>query len=202
MRKTFTFLLILVFSILVVSCKNDVKPESSNTEISEKSAPKPVKKKDLTPEEMERLTSVMSQLMLNPDSKKFASYCVTAGLTEMLSNEKGPFTIFAPANSAFESLSPEKRAFYTEQSNRASLVEMLKSHIVEGLINKDVLTEAMAKSGKTTLKTMAGTTLTISKSGDNLVVSTKDNGQGQILKSDILGSNGVVYIVDGVLRIH
>ena len=202
MRKTFTFLLLVVFSILVFSCKNEVKPESSNAEISEKPAPKSVKKKDLTPEEMERLTSVMSQLMLNPDSKKFASYCVTAGLTEMLSNEKGPFTIFAPANSAFESLSPEKSAFYTEQSNKASLVEMLKSHIVEGLINKDALTQAMSKTGKTTLKTLAGTTLTISKSGENLVVSTKDNGQGQILKSDILGSNGVVYIGDGVLRIH
>src|SRR5690606_28340521 len=102
---------------------------------------------------------------------KFASYCVTAGITDMLANEKGPFTIFAPTSQAFENLTPENRAFYSSQTNKESLEEMLKSHIVEGMINLNTLTEAMGKNGKTTLKTLAGTTLTFTKSGENLVVS-------------------------------
>lgn len=202
MRKTFTFLMISLFALMVVSCKNETKQDAPNSETSETPAPPPIKRKDLSPEQMERLSSVMSQLMLNQDLKKFASYCVSAGITDMLSNEKGPFTIFAPTDRAFENLTAEKKTFYSDQANKQSLEEMLKSHIVKGMIDKNALTEAMGKSGKTTLKTMAGTTLTITNSGENLIVSTEKDGQGQIVKSDILGSNGVVYLVDGVLRVH
>lgn len=203
MRKSFAFILIPLLFLTLVSCKNETSPNaSSSSETIETPPPTPVKKKDLSPQEMERLSSVMSQLMLNQELKKFASYCVTAGLTEMLSSEKGPYTIFAPSNQAYENLAPENREFYSNQTNRVNLEEMLKSHIVLGTINKNALVEGMGKNGKTTLKTLAGTTLTITQSGENFVVSTEKDRKAQIISSDILGSNGVVYVIDGVLRVH
>ena len=202
MRKAATFLMISLLALLIVSCKNETNEDTPISEISESLAPPPIKKKDLTPEQMERLSSVMSQLMLDDEFKKFASYSVTAGITEMLSNEKGPFTVFAPINRAFENVAPESKSYYSNQINRKSLEEMLKSHIVQGMINTTKLNESIGKSGKTTLKTMAGTTLTITRVGENLLVSSDGGGKGTILGSEIPGSNGVVYAVDGVLRLH
>lgn len=198
MTKTISFLLISIFSLLIVACKNEVKIESNETsapEVTQKRA----KKKVLTEKDIEELNSVMFRIMTAPDLKKFASYIVTAELADTLSNQKGPFMVFAPSTEALESLSNEKKTFYSNPENRAKLQEMLKSHIVEGNMNKEALLQAISR-GKTKLKTLAGITLTVSKAGENIIISDGKGGKTTVQKSDIEGSNGILYVVDGVLN--
>ncbi len=203
MQKLFTFLLISTFTFLIVSCKNEAKTEkveSDKVEVAEKPAVKRADKKELTEADIQEINSVMSRVMTTPELKKYASYIVTAELADMLSTGKGPFTVFAPSIAALESLTVEKKKFYATPENKAKLEEMLKSHIVEGTMDKENLLKAINKNGKAKLKTLAGVTLTASKMGNDIIISDGKGGKATILKDDILGSNGVVFVVDGVMN--
>ncbi len=203
MQKLFTFLLISTFTFLIVSCKNETKTDkadNANAEVAEKSAVKRAEKRELTQADIEEINSVMSRVMTDPSLKKYASYVVTAGLADMLSTGKGPYTVFAPSSAALESFTVEKKRFYATPENKVKLEEMLKSHIIEGTMDKENLLKAINKSGKAKLKTLAGVTLTASKVGDDIVISDGKGGKATILKDGILGSNGVVFVVDGVMN--
>ena len=205
MRKQFIFLLVLIFTFLAVSCKDEAKNEKAQKESLEVLAEKPneikAKKRELTPDEKEKATSVMSRLIIIPELKKFASYAVTANLTDKLSNDKGPFIVFAPSNNTIEGLSSEKKKFYSNQENLSQLEDLLKSHIVEGNLDKESLMQIIKKDGKAKLKTLAGTYLVVTEFEGKIVVSDEKGGKAVIEKSDIKASNGQVFITDAVLNL-
>ncbi|HAV55774.1 MAG TPA: hypothetical protein DCX41_12700, partial [Aequorivita sp.] len=157
-------------------------------------------KKDLTEQDIAVIKSVMARVMNDGYLKRFASYLVTAELTDLLSNNSGPFTVFGATDTAIESLPAEKRNFYSNPENKEQLIIMLKSHIVEGNYDKSTLLQTVDKSGKATLKTLAGTTLTITKSGEGLMVSNGKGVNAKVIKGSVGGSNGVVYVVDSLLN--
>jgi len=203
MQKLSFYLVISIFAIMIVSCKNETKTTEMEKEtVKVTDVPKEdwAKKKVLTEEDRMEISSVMFRIVDEQDLKKFASYCVTAELTGMLSTEKGPFAIFAPSNSALESLPAERKKFYANPENKLQLQEMLKSHIVAGKINKEDLLKDITKNGKATLKTLGGVTLTASKVGEDILISDGKSGKAKIQKSDILGSNGVVFVLDGAMN--
>ena len=205
MPKPFNFLILIMICFLVISCKNDPKKEQtiSNTEnVAERPPVKRAKKKDLTPEDIEMLNSVMARIMGEQELKKFASYTVTANLTDLLSNTKGPFTVFAPSNAALETLTPERQNFYSNPENKAKLEALLKSHIVEGHLNQETLMQTINKSGKAKLKTLEGITLTATKSVEDIIISDGKGVKAKVVKGSIEGSNGTVYVVDGVLNLN
>ncbi len=202
MQKLFTILLISIFTFLFVSCKNEIntdKTENTNAEITDKPS-KRAQKRELTQADIAEINSVMSRVMSNPSLQKFASYLVTADLANMLSAEEGPYTVFAPSSSALESFTVEKKKFYANPENKAKLEEMLKSHIVEGIMDNQNLLKAINKSGKTKLQTLAGVTLTASKVGDDIVIADGKGGKATIVNDGVTGSNGVVFVVDGVMN--
>lgn len=205
MLKSITFLSIAMFTLLTISCKNETQ-ESKNSDVENVTTQVPIDttirraaKKDLTPADIALLQSVMARVMNEPHLKRFASYLVTAELTDQLANE-GAFTVFGPSNTAVESLTAERTKFYSIQENRAKLEEMLKSHIVVGKMDKETLLQAIGKSGKAKLKTLAGTTLTATKSGEDIVLSDGKSGSAKVTSVGVEGSNGMVYIIDGVLN--
>jgi uncharacterized surface protein with fasciclin (FAS1) repeats len=203
MLKTFPFLFIAMLVLAAISCKEEPKNTSlkaEEIEISKKSPIKKAPKKELTPEDIEEINSVMSRIMKTGQLETFASYTVNAGLAETLFNEKGPVTIFAPSNAAIDSLSVEKKNFYTMTDNRPALKNMLNAHIVEGNWSKDVLNEAINKSGKVKLKSKAGTTLTASKSGEAIVIANEKGKKATVINGSIKGSNGELYVIDAVLN--
>lgn len=194
-----------MIGFLAISCKNDPKKEeiTSNTEkVAEKTPVKRAKKKDLTPEDIAMINSVMARIMVEPELKRFASYTVTANLADLLYNTEGPFTVFAPSNAALESLTKEKQNFYSNPENKAKLDELLKSHIVEGHFNQETLMQTINKSGRAKLKTLEGITLTATKSAEDIIISDGKGVKAKVLKGSIEGSNGTVYVVDGVLNVN
>jgi len=206
MPKPFSFLLISMFALLAFSCKNEtnnaqkVEIESAVVDTVQKPPVKRAPKKDLTPEDIAVIKSVMARIMNEPQLKKYASYLVTADMGTMLSEDKGPYTVFAPSTTAFEFFTAEKKKFYATPDNKTKLEEMLKSYIVQGKMDKETLLQTISKSGKAKLKTLAGVTLTATKSGEDIIISDRKGVKVKVVKGSIEGSNGVVYVVDGLLN--
>jgi uncharacterized surface protein with fasciclin (FAS1) repeats len=206
MQKPFTFLMISIFAIMAVSCKNETQDskiketESAVVDTVQKPPVQRAPKKELTPEDKAMLKSVMARVMNEPNLKKYASYLVTAEMATMLSEDKGPFTIFGPSTAALESFSAEKKKFYSMPDNKPKLEEMLKSYIVEGKMDKETLLQTINKNGKAKLKTLAGTTLTATKSGEEIIISDGKGANAKVVKGSIESSNGAVYVLDGLLK--
>jgi uncharacterized surface protein with fasciclin (FAS1) repeats len=123
----------------------------------------------------------------NPDFSTLVGAVKTAGLAETLSGT-GPFTVFAPNNEAFAKLPAGTLASLTP----AQLAPILTYHVVSGeVMAKDV------KAGK--VKTVNGAELTINVDGGKVTITDAKGNTVNVIKTDIVGSNGVIHVIDGVL---
>jgi transforming growth factor-beta-induced protein len=107
-----------------------------------------------------------------------------AGLEDVLRGP-GPFTIFAPTNAAFAAL-PEG-ALQGLLADPAALAGVLTYHVVAGRVFASDLREGLE------VATVGGGTLTITLGGGARV-----NGVA-VVAADVLTSNGVIHVIDGVL---
>lgn len=115
-----------------------------------------------------------------------AALLLEAGLVDAL-RDAGPFTVFAPVDDAFTALpGATLDAVYADKD---LLTAVLTYHVVAG----EALNIADIESG-TTLTTLQGTDLTITKEGDKTFV----NGI-EIVVSDVPATNGVIHVIGGVL---
>jgi uncharacterized surface protein with fasciclin (FAS1) repeats len=107
-----------------------------------------------------------------------------AGLTQTLQG-KGPFTVFAPTDEAFAKLPPGTvEALLKDQ---AKLSKILTYHVVSGeVMAKDV------KPGKVT--TVEGDKINITRGTSGVKVNNAN-----VLKTDVVASNGVIHVIDTVL---
>ena len=80
------------------------------------------------------------------------------------------------------------------------LVKILTFHVVPGKLNAAMLKKQIAEGGgKATLKTVEGESLTVTSSGDMLMVTDQKEGMAHITITDVTQSNGVILVVDKVL---
>jgi len=103
-------------------------------------------------------------------------------------NGAGPFTVFAPVNTAFSALPPALLNSLLETGNRAILTKLLTFHVVPGRI-----TASQLQNGQT-LTTVEGTQLPVSIANGVVTV-----GGARVTTPDIAALNGVVHLIDGVL---
>jgi len=121
-----------------------------------------------------------------------------AGLVETLQG-KGPFTVFAPVNDAFENLPAGTVETLLKPENKATLTKVLTYHVVSGRYDFKALS-AMLKKGQNSLKTVSGGTLTFMMNGPhNIVVKDENGNAANINVYDVYQSNGVIHSVDNVL---
>jgi uncharacterized surface protein with fasciclin (FAS1) repeats len=123
----------------------------------------------------------------NPDFSTLVELVTAAGLGETLSGE-GPFTVFAPTNSAFAALDPAT-VEALKADPQGALTEVLKLHVISGKVDAAAATAAAG----TCVETLGGK-VKIEKAGDSLTV-----GGAPIVTTDIMGSNGVIHVIDGVI---
>ena len=98
----------------------------------------------------------------------------------------GPFTLFAPTNAAFAKLPAGTVEGLLKPESKATLTKILTYHVVAGKVMA-----ADVKAGK--VKTVQG---------GELEIATKDgvtvNG-AKVIKTDIVGKNGVIHVIDTVV---
>jgi uncharacterized surface protein with fasciclin (FAS1) repeats len=122
-----------------------------------------------------------------------------AGLVTTLES-KGPFTVFAPTNEAFDKLPAGTVDTLLKPENKAKLTKILTYHVVPGKMNAADLMEVIKKGGgKATLKTAAGENLTARVRGGKVMVSDVTGHTAMVTIADVNQSNGVIHVVDTVL---
>ena len=109
-----------------------------------------------------------------------------AGLVDALSG-KGPFTIFAPTNAAFSKLPEGTVATLLKPENKGKLAAILKYHVVSGKVMA-----ADVKPGK--VKTLNGAKAKIAVKKGKVTID-----KANIVKTDIVGTNGVIHVIDSVI---
>ena len=110
-----------------------------------------------------------------------------AELLEVLDGE-GPFTVFAPINSAFVELTPEERAALT--ADPAVLADVLSFHVVEG---ESLSSEDLAAEGS--VVSLQGEELNFTLDADVLLI----NDEAAAVCGDIPIANGTLYLIDATL---
>ncbi len=115
-----------------------------------------------------------------------------ANLVETLQGT-GPFTVFAPTNSAFEALPAGTLDNLLKPENVEQLKSILTYHVVSGKVMA-----ADLKDGQEITTVQGGKLVVKITDGKVYLVDAKGN-QVMVEKADVDASNGVVHIINGVL---
>ncbi len=143
---------------------------------------------------------IVDNAVKSADHTTLVAAVKAAGLVETL-KMKGPYTVFAPVNDAFENLPDGTVATLLKPENKATLAKVLTYHVVAGRLDAKGLMQMIRKgNGRARLKTASGGTLVASMNGPRNVVITDEGGNtARISTYDVYQSNGVIQVVDRVL---
>ena len=112
----------------------------------------------------------------------------------------GPFTVFAPTNTAFAKLSPEELSELFEEENRKRLKDLLTDHIVAGNITASKILKAMCRgAGKASFTTVQGKKIFATMEGTDIVLTDGKGNQAKITTADSGHRNGVIHQIDSVI---
>ncbi len=123
----------------------------------------------------------------SPDHTTLVAAVTAAELVETLKGE-GPFTVFAPTNAAFAALPAGTVESLLTPEKKADLTSILTYHVVPG----SVMAADLVDGQKVT--TVQGKELTVTIKDGKVMI----NG-ANVTAADLVGSNGVVHVIDAVL---
>jgi len=123
--------------------------------------------------------------MADPDLSMLLKVIELAGFASVISSV-GPFTVFAPTNSAFAEVVPNTDDLDTIDT--LTLATLVMYHVVPGIHLASDITDGLL------LTTVQGETIEFHVEGDVVTVNEE-----VISATDIAGSNGVIHKVDGVM---
>lgn len=116
----------------------------------------------------------------------FVKLTQQAGLGDLLTGT-APVTLFAPTDEAFRAV-PAATMDKLAKDPQA-LKALLQHHAVAGVVSR-----ASLSADTTTLTTLAGTKVTLSKAGDFITVE-----DALVTQADVSAGNGVLHVIDRVL---
>lgn len=143
--------------------------------------------------------NIVENAVNSKDHTTLVAAVKAAGLVETLQS-KGPFTVFAPTNAAFEKLPAGTVETLVMPENKETLTKILTYHVVPGRIScKDLMAWIKKNGGKYMAKTVQGEELTFWMKGMNLYVKDTKGNSAKITTADVNQSNGVIHVIDTVL---
>jgi len=143
--------------------------------------------------------NIVENAVNSKDHTTLVAAVKAAGLVETLQG-KGPFTVFAPTNAAFAKLPAGTVDTLLKPENKGQLTGVLTYHVVPGKMTaQDLAAKVKEGGGKATLKTVQGATLTVTPSGNTLVITDQKGGKSTVAIADVMQSNGIIHVVDTVL---
>ncbi|ABC62560.1 fasciclin domain-containing protein [Erythrobacter litoralis] len=112
----------------------------------------------------------------------------------------GPFTVFAPTDAAFAKVPEATVSSLMMDENRAMLQGVLTYHVVPGRVTAaDLMQRIRAGNGTAMIATVQGEQLTVSMMGNRVMLRGKNGSMAHVSQADVMQSNGVIHVVDGVL---
>ncbi|MEM6685363.1 MAG: fasciclin domain-containing protein [Bacteroidota bacterium] len=135
-------------------------------------------------------------------SKSFSTLVTAvkaAGLVDALKAE-GPYTVFAPTNDAFAKIDQNTLGALLKPENKSKLTSILTYHVIKGkLTAKDVVAALKKGKGKVTLTTLSGSKITVVQNDKGIWLKDAKGNYSMISKTDVMGSNGVIHVIDTVV---
>lgn len=191
MKKQFLSVAMGVAFLAMTTACNSTKTNSSTTDSTDTAMPDTTMKAEAGVEVggamMVPSKNIVENAMGSSDHTTLVAAVKQAGLVETLSGT-GPFTVFAPTNEAFAKVPAATLNDLMKPAMKADLTKILTYHVVAGALKSSDLKDGMEL---TTVQ------------GQKLKITTKDgkwmvNG-ANITIADVISSNGVTYVIDGVL---
>jgi uncharacterized surface protein with fasciclin (FAS1) repeats len=144
--------------------------------------------------------TIVDNAVNSADHTTLVAAVKAAGLVDTLKG-KGPFTVFAPVNSAFTALPAGTVDTLLKPENKATLTKILTYHVVSGNLDMMELSKRIkAGGGKTELTTVSGGKLVLMMNGPhNIVIKDEKGNVADISTYDVTQSNGVIHVIDKVL---
>lgn len=113
---------------------------------------------------------------------------------------KGPFTVFAPTNAAFDKLPAGTVASLLKPENKSQLSKVLTYHVVSGNLDAAAVVAAIkAGNGKAVVTTVSGGKLTVTLDKDKVKLTDESGNSSFVTTADLKGSNGVIHVIDSVV---
>ena len=144
--------------------------------------------------------NIVQNAVNSKDHTTLVAAVKAAGLVDTLQSA-GPFTVFAPVNSAFAKLPAGTVDTLLKPENKGTLTTVLTYHVVPGRLTAANLMKAVKDGGgQAKFKTVAGGELTVtSPSAGKLTITDAKGGASTVTIGDVLQSNGVIHVVNSVL---
>lgn len=142
--------------------------------------------------------NIIENAVNSKDHTTLVAAVKAAGLVETLSG-KGPFTVFAPTNAAFDKLPAGTVETLLKPENKAKLTAVLTYHVVAGKVDSKELVKLIEKGGgSATLTTVNGAKLTAKMEGKKVAISDAAGNKAYVTIADVYQSNGVIHVTDAV----
>jgi len=171
--RTQALLITTLLSLALFGCAKDA-PDASNTTAAEAAAA-------ATSPDIVAVAASAGQF------NTLVAALKAGGLVETLQGP-GPFTVFAPTDEAFAKLPAGTLDSLLMPENKDQLVSILTYHVVAGKVTAD---EVVKLDSAVTVQ------------GESVTISTSDSGvsvnDANVIKADVMASNGVIHVIDTVL---
>ncbi len=144
--------------------------------------------------------NIVENAVNSKDHTTLVAAVKAAGLVDAL-QQKGPLTVFAPTNDAFENLPAGTVETLLKPENKAQLTKILTYHVVAGKLDSRTLAAKIkAGNGTAVLETLSGGKLYVMMNGErNFIVKDEKGTVANITIEDVNQSNGVINVIDAVL---
>jgi len=112
----------------------------------------------------------------------------------------GPFTVFAPVNSAFAKLPAGTVESLLKPEAKPTLAKILTYHVVAGNLDAAAVVKAITDGGgKVVVKTLSGGSLTASLKDGKVILTDENGGMSTVVATDLKAGNGVIHVIDTVV---
>jgi len=143
--------------------------------------------------------NIIQNAVNSKDHTTLVAAVKAAGLVKTLSGD-GPFTVFAPTNSAFSKLPAGTVESLLKPENKAQLTKILTCHVVSANAMSSAIKKMIQDdAGMHPVKTVGGCTWTAKLKGDSIVLVDGKGHEATVTIANVKQSNGVIHVIDTVL---
>lgn len=143
--------------------------------------------------------NIVANAVNSADHTTLVAAVKAAGLVETLQSV-GPFTVFAPTNTAFGKLPAGTVESLIKPENKTTLTKILTYHVVAGKLDASAIAALIKEgNGSATLKTVSGGILKATMKGKKLILTDEKGGVSTVTIANVYQSNGVIHVIDTVV---
>jgi len=149
--------------------------------------------------EMFPAKNIIENAVNSPIHTTLVAAVQAAGLVETLQGD-GPFTVFAPTDDAFAALPAGTVDTLLLPENKDMLTKILTAHVVAGTVTAEDIVAGIGSDGFFHFEALSGDALSaqVTPAG-NVYIFDESGNAYEVTTADVMQSNGVIHVVDGVL---